>query len=303
MSSSLPVPLPNSVGMPNTINATSDAAPSLPYFEHAWSVLSIIGVFNVFLGLLIIGITSFSKLTVVPIVSSAAGAIANGLYFHAYYDKPYPLAKRAAAAAIGDICWLIQEAGLPFYSFIILNRLLRGTKRRVFHTVFWSTLVLVTVVKVVIIYYRLLRILREDDSLQSIIIRIHIAYFGLFAVSECVSAYFLLHIFAEVRKSSKEAGLRTSFIRYLMRSTEIRVASLAVAAAIRVITHSLNVWQSSPATRYVDRAAYALGCFFPVIMYVDLLASKLQFTTQTNDPSFASDRPLRGAVSSGKTEE
>lgn len=36
---------------------------------------------------------------------------------------------------------------------------------------------------------------------------------------------------------------------------------------------------------------------------VDLLASKLQFTTQTNDPSFASDRPLRGAVSSGKTEE
>lgn len=101
--------------MPNTVNATFDATPSLPYFEHAWSVLSIIGVFNVFLGLLIIGITSFSKLTVVPIVSSAAGAIANGLYFHAYYDKPYPLAKRAAAAAIGDTCWLVSQPTYPHH--------------------------------------------------------------------------------------------------------------------------------------------------------------------------------------------
>ncbi|OHE97948.1 hypothetical protein CORC01_06811 [Colletotrichum orchidophilum] len=304
MLSSSSLPLTNSGGVPNTINNTSDAfeaTPSLPYFEHAWSVLSIICVFNVFLGLLIIGITSFSKLTAVPIISSAAGAIANGLYFYAYYDKPYPLAKRAAASAIGDIFWLIQEAGMPFYSFIILNRLLRGKKRKFFHTVFWSALILVTAVKVMVIYYRLLCILREDNSLSGIIIRIHIAYFGLIAVSECVSAYFLLRIFAEVRKSSNEAGLRTSFMRYLMRSTEIRVASLAVAAAIRVVTHSLNVWQSSSATRYLDRVAYALECFFPIIMYVDLLASKLEFTTQTNDPSFASNRRLRGPTSTEKT--
>ncbi len=48
------------------------------YFEESWAILSSLGLVNVLFGLMIIGITSLSP---VSIVVSVAGAIANGLCY------------------------------------------------------------------------------------------------------------------------------------------------------------------------------------------------------------------------------
>lgn len=85
------------------------STPILPvYFELSWSILSTIGAANVVFGLLIVGITTFSQITIVPIISSAAGAIANGLVYYAYYDETYSLKQKAAASAFGDLFWLVR---------------------------------------------------------------------------------------------------------------------------------------------------------------------------------------------------
>ena len=61
-------------------NATASAVPV--YFEESWAILSSIGLVNVLLGTMVAGITKLSPLSTVPIITSAAGCIANGnLYF------------------------------------------------------------------------------------------------------------------------------------------------------------------------------------------------------------------------------
>lgn len=58
------------------------ASPAVPvYFEESWAILSSLGLVNVLFGLMIIGITSLSPVSIVPIVVSVAGAIANGLCY------------------------------------------------------------------------------------------------------------------------------------------------------------------------------------------------------------------------------
>jgi hypothetical protein len=77
------------------------------YFESSWSILSSIGLTNVLIGFLVGGITSFSPITFVPIVLSAASAIANGLCFYAFYEQN-PKAPTIAASIIADICWGVR---------------------------------------------------------------------------------------------------------------------------------------------------------------------------------------------------
>lgn len=95
-----------SVMMPN---ATGNAVPV--YFEESWAILSSIGLVNVLLGLMVIGITTLSPLVLVPIVTSVAGSIANGLCYYAFYAN-YPTTGTVVAAAVADVAWLIQEAGI-----------------------------------------------------------------------------------------------------------------------------------------------------------------------------------------------
>jgi hypothetical protein len=86
------------------------STPSVPepvYFELGWSILSTIGIANVLFGLLVAGITTLSPVSLVPIITSAAGAIANGLCYYAYYDASYSLQSKAVAAAFGDIFWMV----------------------------------------------------------------------------------------------------------------------------------------------------------------------------------------------------
>lgn len=87
------------------------------YFETSWSILSSIGLVNVLIGLLVVGITSLSPITIVPIVVSAAAAIADGLCYYAFCET-HAKAPTAAAAAVADVFW-----GVSIFSFYALVRL------------------------------------------------------------------------------------------------------------------------------------------------------------------------------------
>ncbi|KAK2666710.1 hypothetical protein RAB80_017827 [Fusarium oxysporum f. sp. vasinfectum] len=62
-------------------------APVPLFFELSWSILCTICMGNVLLGCLVCGITNWTLLAAVPMFSSAAGAIANGLCYYVYYEK------------------------------------------------------------------------------------------------------------------------------------------------------------------------------------------------------------------------
>jgi hypothetical protein len=83
--------------------------PGVPiYFETSWSILSSIGLYNVLIGFLVVGITNLSPVTAVPIIVSAANAIADGLCYYAFYAKN-PTAPTAVAAAFADLFWLVSN--------------------------------------------------------------------------------------------------------------------------------------------------------------------------------------------------
>ena len=84
------------------------STPTVPvYFEESWAILSSIGLVNVLFGFMIVGITSLSPVSLVPIIVSAAGAIANGLCYYAFYAD-YPKTGTVIAAAMADITWLVS---------------------------------------------------------------------------------------------------------------------------------------------------------------------------------------------------
>jgi hypothetical protein len=93
------------------------STPTVPvYFEESWAILSSIGLTNVLFGLMVIGITSLSPVSLVPIVVSVAGSVANGLCYYAFYAD-YPKTGTVIAAAIADVSWLV--AGILFRQHIL----------------------------------------------------------------------------------------------------------------------------------------------------------------------------------------
>lgn len=266
----------------------ADPALNMVYYELGWSILSTIGIGNVLFGLLVAGITTFSPVSLVPIITSAAGAVANGLCYYAYYTDEYSIQSQAVAAAFGDILWMVslcqgenaaagitnthqvQEAGLSFYSYVILSRVLRGRSWHVFAGLFWTLILGIVGVRVVIAVTRVRALLsRDGDALQPTINALHIAYFVLIALVECLSAFFLLRIFAGAKSdAAKAAAAQTGFFKYLMRSTEVRLALLAVIGVMRAVTYSFqtNAQSATDVASQLDRFAYTMECLFPVIM-------------------------------------
>ena len=76
------------------------------YFEQSWAILSTIGVMNVVFGVIVIGITSLSPISLIPLVVSAASAVANGLCYYAFYAN-YNKTATVVAASAADTFWLV----------------------------------------------------------------------------------------------------------------------------------------------------------------------------------------------------
>ncbi|QPC59028.1 hypothetical protein HYE67_001259 [Fusarium culmorum] len=251
------------------------SAPVPVFFELSWSILSTICMGNVLLGCLVCGITNWTLLAAVPMFSSAAGAIANGL-----------------SSVFADIFWLLQEAGLLFYSYIILKRVLRGLRWRVFASLFWSGIAGIVMVRIVIIAFRVRSILAENNDLLMTINHIHIGYFGLIALLECLSAYFLMVLFTSAKASSAEIARSGGLFQYLARSTEMRVALLALQGVLRAVTHSFKTagQTAENIATQLDRFFYAVFCLYSMVLYIDLLSSKLKFSAGSQDYPSSRDR-------------
>ncbi len=165
----------------------------------------------------------------------------------------------------------MQEAGLSFYGYIILSRVLTDRRWYIFAGLFWIIMVGIVGVRINIAIARVRFIVEggSDDRLQVTIDRLHMAYFPLIAGLECVSAFFLLSTFAQAKKNAlARAGLSTGLFRYLMRSTEVRLTLLAVIGTVRAVTYSFQVSAQSAThvASQIDRFCYTMECLFPVIM-------------------------------------
>jgi hypothetical protein len=162
----------------------------------------------------------------------------------------------------------VQEAGLLFYSYIILKRVLRGLRWRVFSSLFWTGIGGIIIVRIVIITFRVRSILAGNEDLLTTINHIHIAYFGLIAILECLSAYFLMVLFTSAKASSAEIARSGGLFQYLARSTEMRVALLALQGILRAVTHSFKTagQTAENIATQLDRFFYAVFCLYSMVL-------------------------------------
>jgi hypothetical protein len=84
------------------------------YFEGSWSILSTIGLVNLLFGLMVVGITGYSPIALVPIIVSGAAAIANGLCYYALYQN-HSTNATLVSAIFADIFWLVRPPCTPKY--------------------------------------------------------------------------------------------------------------------------------------------------------------------------------------------
>lgn len=122
--------------------------------------------------------------------------------------------------------------------------------------------------RMAILATRIRDIMTETETFQTLIDHLHVGYFASIAAVECLSSFFLLHKFNSARKISMKAALKVGLFSYLMRSTEIRLALLAVIGVTRAVTYSFQDTAQSATTvaSQLDRFAYTLECMFPVMM-------------------------------------
>ncbi|OJJ35775.1 hypothetical protein ASPWEDRAFT_51750 [Aspergillus wentii DTO 134E9] len=198
-----------------------------PYYELSWSILSTIGLL-------------LTILIYIPIIVSAACAVANGLCYFAFYT-PYSIPNRATASALADILWPIQEGGLAFHSYQILIHTLRDSTRRLFLTIFW-TLMFIVALRVSILVNRVLGIVHGHAVFMIAINNLHVGYFTAIALVEPVVPLF--------------------------STTEMRFASLCLVAIARAVTYSFQVSSQAVTTvaGQLDRFVYTCECLFPLIM-------------------------------------
>ena len=162
----------------------------------------------------------------------------------------------------------VQEAGITFYSYMILIRLLPRRELIYLKTIFWSLMITVTAARMIILVHRARAILNPDLDLQNLINGMHIGYFVGLALIECTSATFLIRTFISAKKISVHVSHRAALFRHLMRSTEIRQAVLALLGMSRAVTYFFqpNLQASTNLASQVDRFIYTLECLFPVML-------------------------------------
>jgi hypothetical protein len=196
---------------------------------------------------------------------SAACAVANGLCYYAFYTT-YPVVNKAAASAFTDLLWLVQEAGLSFYSYIILKHVLKNRRWIVFCIFFWFLIITASSIRLGILITRIQHILggSQASGLLDVVGDLHISYFVCIALLELLNAFFLLHHFNQARHFAVKTGL----FCYLLRSTEIRLSLLALIGIMRAVTYSFQATAQSATTvaSQLDRFAYTLECMFPIMM-------------------------------------
>ena len=164
-----------------------------------------------------------------------------------------------------------------FYSYAILSRITNGRELRFFRGFFWTFMAAILVLRCLIAASRTRAILDPSLDLKGLINNFHTGYFTSIALVELVSAFFLLKKFTSVRRSLRQVSLYSGISSHLTRSTELRVATLALIGGARAVTYYFQPsgQKASSVANQIDRFIYTLECMFPVMMFIDMLASKL----------------------------
>lgn len=146
--------------------------------------------------------------------------------------------------------------------------MLRGSERMVFVTLFWALIVVIAVIKVIMMVISVRSILQSPILSPVVYSGLHVGYYLTIAVVECLSAAFLLKNFRAGLRSSMSSPLRGSRLyRYLMRSTEIRLSTLAFIGIMRSAAYPFNPsLKRSALSSDLDTFASTLECLFPIVM-------------------------------------
>lgn len=91
--------------------ALNCTAANPPYFETVWAGTSTYALANVIAGLMIAGIIGrLSGVVLVPIVTSAGCAIANGVGYYVFrLNPPPPVLNKAIAYPFAEIVWMVSK--------------------------------------------------------------------------------------------------------------------------------------------------------------------------------------------------
>lgn len=135
-------------------------------------------------------------------------------------------------------------------------------------SLFWIFVVAAIVLRCFIAATRVRSILNNTLDLQTTIDHLHIGYFALIAVIECLSAFFLLQKFADAHRASRDVSPRSGLFSYLLKSTEIRLATLALIGISRAITYSSQsaAQSATSVASQIDRFVYTMETLFPVML-------------------------------------
>ena len=167
-------------------------------------------------------------------------------------------------------CVKIQEAGLSFYSYQILIRILPNHERKTFMLVFWFFITAISSFKISILIARVLDILQGTITRIPLIDHLHVGYFLGIAFNEGLCSYFLLKKFFHARRDVRtiEGERGVGLFSYLTRSTEMRLTALTLIGVTRTITYSFQTTAQSATSvsGQVDRFVTTLECLFPMIM-------------------------------------
>ncbi|KAF3130817.1 hypothetical protein TWF703_008094 [Orbilia oligospora] len=151
-----------------------------------------------------------------------------------------------------------------------------------------------------ILISRIEEIQHPENSLQRRINRLHMAYFVMIAVVETISAFFLLRTFTKAKRASVaiQSWTAKGLFELLSRSAEIRLATLCPIGITRAITYSFQATAQSATNTasQLDRFVYTLECLFPMVMIVDVLASKLTYSRATSTNSDRSRSRANGGT-------
>lgn len=255
------------------------------YFETSWSILSTLSIFNILFGIVVIRLTTISPISLVPIIISAASALANGLSYIVEYSDGSKTSI-SVAAVFAEFALLVQEAGTLFYSYLILTQLLHCRPRVTYISLFWSSLAVTIILRLSITVCRAHDILTWQDpanstigsrpnSLERAVTNLHIPYYILLASNELLSAIFLLRKLASARRTSLMFTKNCTLFNYLMRSTQLRLSILGTIWIGRAILFGIMGRDSQSArfgeelgartwTESADRFLYVGECLFPV---------------------------------------
>lgn len=148
-------------------------------------------------------------------------------------------------------------------------------------------MVIILAIRITILSSRVLDNLHTTSKYQYRIDHLHIGYFTSIAIVESsmlspfhscdkanwlrwltVSSTFLLRIFLAAKRTSLVVASKGNLFQHLVRSTEIRVASLGIVGITRAITYTFQTTAQSAESvaNEVDRFAYTLECMFPMLL-------------------------------------